>query len=89
MQASNSDSESYKFISSFNYCRINKGISNFLKQTVAMHRWEETLAKHRVLSVTCDHYDNHQLTLLTFTLKTGFSSCIKQCFFDFTLINRF
>lgn len=25
------------------------------KQTVVMHRWENTLAKYRVLWVTCDH----------------------------------
>ena len=25
------------------------------KQTVVMHRWENTLAKYRVLSVTCDY----------------------------------
>ena len=64
--------------SNFWLIEINKGISNFLKQTVAMHRWENTLAKHRVLSVTYAHYDNQQLTLLTFPLKAGFSSCIRN-----------
>ena len=42
-QAGNSGSVSYKFIFTFNCCRINKWISNFLKQTVVMHRWENTL----------------------------------------------
>ena len=66
------------FYSALTIVELNKGISNFLKQTVAMHRWENTLAKHRVLSVTCAHYDNQQLTLKTFTLKAGFSSCIRN-----------
>ena len=59
MEAGNSDSVSYKFMLSFNCCRINKGVV-ISKQTVVLHRWENTLAKYRVLSVTCDHYDNRK-----------------------------
>lgn len=55
MQAGNSDSVSYKFILSFNCCRIIKEVVTS-KQTVVLHRWENTLAKYRALSVTCDHY---------------------------------
>ena len=27
---------------------------------MVLHRWENTLAKYRVLSVTCDHYHNRR-----------------------------
>ena len=34
----------HKFILSFNCCRVNKGVV-ISKQTVVLHRWENTLAK--------------------------------------------
>ena len=46
-------------IFSFNCCRVNKGVG-IPKQTMVLHRWENTLTEYRVLSVTCDHYHNRR-----------------------------
>ena len=51
MQVGNSDSLPYKFILSFNDCRINKRIINFLSN-FGDASMGNTLAKYLVLSVT-------------------------------------
>ena len=47
-----------------------------------MHRWENTLAKYRVLSVTCDHYRRRLgLPLLfVFTYITKNAPCNQSLF---------